>query len=1024
MIHRFEDFEFDEARRELRRAGQVITLQPKAFKLLGYLLAHRDRLVTKAELLTHVWPDETASEGSLTFCVNLVRKAVGDDGTQRRIIKAVRGQGYQIVTAVHGTPATFERAAQPAKRPAGGSPFFGRGEQREEFLRRLDAQQQGHGAAVFFAGEAGIGKTRLMLECARLAEQRGALVLEGRCYHGDGALPFWPWVELVRGYAQQQDSATLEAVMGPGAADLTHLVPSLRERLSAEPPPLVIDSDQARLRLFESLGSFWLRAARHQPLVLRLDDLQWADRSSIVLLRYVARDIARAPLLLLGAYRDDEVDDTDGVARACDEVVRAASGKVFRLPSLEPAEARDLLTTAAGRQDLSPSFVAAVAARSDGNPFFVEELARNVVAQFARAESNPELAAQASLDRIPSGIRNLVAERIVRLSEPARRLLAIASVVGRQVPLVLLEQVASDFDRGSLPDTLDECVRGHVLVENDAARAYSFVHALIHETLYHQLSTPRRSHLHRRVAACLEALGPDSHAAEIARHSLLAIGEAADLAVVPLLVRAARQATLQFAHDDAARWLERAVAITAHDAGAAPTLRCDLLLDLGSAVYRAGDIARSRRVFEQAAAAAREFGDVERFTRAALGAVSQRPTVDPVAVDLLAEALGQLDASRSTWRARVLARIAGRSGHTPGSWEIRRAYCTEAVDLARASGDREVLGSVLQDVLPGMLHLDSGPQVDLYADELLALGDSSRAPQPEMTARVWRVMRAMESGEVPRMDAEISTYRARATELREPIYLANAAIYEAARALVAGDLEHAEMRIEQAHELGRRLGEPQNAMVVFVVQGAALLRLRGGSMAAAEAFIELAKGEAGGIPLRWAVPLMRLDDGREREARAAFDEIAANDFSDLPLDRVISGGTALSVLIAEACARLGDQRRSQILYHRLLPYADRWVVASLAIAAYGSVSRYLGLLAATLERWPEAQSHFEQALAAHALSPSELALTYVDFAWALLRRAGHGDRDQAGRAIDHAARLAKRHRLGAVTQRLERLSSR
>ena len=199
--------------------------------------------------------------------------------------------------------------SQPPNNPTPGlSPlrgtFVGRHREMNELRAALEDAISGQGRLVMLAGEPGIGKTRTAQELASYAETRGALVFWGWCYEGEGAPPYWPWLQPLRSYVQERDADQLRREMGAGAADIAQIVPQVRERLTDLEPSPTLGPEQSRFRLFESLTTFLRNSARSRPLVIVLDDLQWADRSSLLLLEFLAREIVRSPLMVLGTFRD------------------------------------------------------------------------------------------------------------------------------------------------------------------------------------------------------------------------------------------------------------------------------------------------------------------------------------------------------------------------------------------------------------------------------------------------------------------------------------------------------------------------------------------------------------------------------------------------------------------------------------------------------------------------------------------------------------------------------------------------
>lgn len=178
-----------------------------------------------------------------------------------------------------------------------GGVFVGRQRETGELRAALEESIAGHGRLAMLVGEPGIGKTRIAQELASYAKQRGAQVLWGWCYEGEGAPPYWPWIQILRGYLRHQDPDGLRSEMGAGAADIAEIIPEVREKLPVLEPPPALEPEQARFRLFDSITGFLKNAAQSQPLVLVLDDLHWADKPSLLLLQFLAREIGGSRLL-------------------------------------------------------------------------------------------------------------------------------------------------------------------------------------------------------------------------------------------------------------------------------------------------------------------------------------------------------------------------------------------------------------------------------------------------------------------------------------------------------------------------------------------------------------------------------------------------------------------------------------------------------------------------------------------------------------------------------------------------------
>ena len=188
-----------------------------------------------------------------------------------------------------------------------GRIFVGREREMAGLRAAMDDAMNGHGRVVMLAGEPGIGKTRMAQELSSYAESLGAQVWWGSCYGQQGAPPYWPWVQPIRSYIQRTDPEPLRTQMGPGAAEISEIIPEVLDKLPDLKPPSLLEPEQARFRLFESVSNFLKNIAQSQPMMLVLDDLQWADQPSLLLLEFLSNILFDSKIMLLGTYRDIEV---------------------------------------------------------------------------------------------------------------------------------------------------------------------------------------------------------------------------------------------------------------------------------------------------------------------------------------------------------------------------------------------------------------------------------------------------------------------------------------------------------------------------------------------------------------------------------------------------------------------------------------------------------------------------------------------------------------------------------------------
>jgi tetratricopeptide (TPR) repeat protein len=363
--------------------------------------------------------------------------------------------------------------------------------------------------AVLVAGEPGIGKTRLVREFARTAHEQGATVLAGSCRE-ETLVPYQPFVEALGHYVACSSPAELAVHITPRRAQLAAIVPELEDPGTAS-VPTGFGAEQERFRLFEAVSSLLADAAHLRPLVLVLDDLHWADQPSLLLLRHLAHSAQGAPLIVLGTYRPVEIDDEHPLSAALAEMRRARVVEQLALSGLGEAEVAELIVGRAG-QAAPRGFVRRVANRSEGNPFFIEELLHDV-----GAEADWDEAAGG----VPDSVRDLLLRRLRGLGDDCHQALSVAAVAGRDFELDVLERVL-DYPRDQLIDLVEEGIGADVLVEPpQSVGRLSFSHALFRETIYEQLSATRKAAIHGRIAAAIEETPtdrPDERAGTLAYH--------------------------------------------------------------------------------------------------------------------------------------------------------------------------------------------------------------------------------------------------------------------------------------------------------------------------------------------------------------------------------------------------------------------------------------------------------------------------------------------------------------------------
>jgi class 3 adenylate cyclase len=947
----------------------------------------------------------------------LILRCLAKDPDERPESAAALPEATQAIMATAATVAqqAVQAEANPLDRLAGGV-FVGREKEMDELRAGLEDALSGRGRLLMLVGEPGIGKTRTSEEFATYAGLRNTQVLWGRCYEGEGAPAYWPWVQVVRSYVHDRDPQALMSEMGPGAADIAQVVSEVRERLPGLPTPPTLEPEQARFRLFDSITTFLRNAGNRQPVVLVLDDLHWADKPSLLLLQFLARELRGARLMVLSTYRDVELRRQHPLSQTLGELAREQLSQRILLRGLSERDVARFIELTAGRGP-PEALVDAVYRETEGNPFFVNEIVRLLVAD-GRLE-RPEEVKSWSIT-IPQGVREVVGRRLDHLSEGCNRALTVASVIGREFGLDALERV-SDVTGDRLLEALEEAIGARVV--NEVPRAvgrYSFSHALIWETLYEELTTTRRVRLHRQIGEVLEDLHGDNlepHLPELAYHFSEG-AQAGDVdKAIDYATRAAERAMSLTAYEDAVGHYEMALQALEVKDRPDEAQRCELLLALGHALWSAGDPEKAKDTFRRAAGMTRTLKDAERLARAALGlggpTIGEWGVADERLVGLLEEALAALGEGDSALRVRVLARLAAELSIT--SSERARSLSDQAVETGRRVADSEPLVYALAARHFTLWGPDNVEARLPIATELVSLAEEAGNRWMEGTGHSHRLHDLLALGDIAAVDREIDAHAKMAEELRLPFLLWGMAMYRAMRAMLDGRFEDGERLAQEALAVGQR-AQSQFAIQVFAAQTLYLRRQQGrvgdADLASLKGFAE----QYSAYPAwRCVLAMLYAELGREAQARREFEDLAASDFANLPRDAWWLPSIAW---LSDACAILGDARRARKLYEILVPFA-RLNVAGGAAACYGSASDYLGLLAATMSRWEDAERHFKDALETNARMGTRpwVARTQHDYAGMLLARDEPGDRERAVELLTQALDTAQELGMKALVER-------
>ena len=872
-----------------------------------------------------------------------------------------------------------------------GTPgFIGRQPELAALAAALDDALSGRGQTVLLAGEPGIGKTRLARELASRAESLGAQVMWGWCYEHVGAPPYWPYVQPIRTYIEAVDTQTLSSQLGLGGPSIAEMVPELRSKMPELEQPIATEPEQARFRLFDSVSTLLKNIAQSQPLLFVVEDLHWADPSSLLMLEFLVREITATPMLVLGTYRDVEVTASHAMSQTLGNLVRERHYRRVQLEGLTQQEVGEFVQGSKG-VDLSADILETIHSRTDGNPLFVNEVVELIdTSQMTQNTAWSEI--------IPDGVRDAIGSRLNRLSESCNIVLGNASVIGREFDSSLLIALDTDSGADGVLGALDEALQAKVIEELPTAGRYQFGHALIQQSLYGELPSIRRLRAHARLGEALEQMhgsNLEAYAAEMARHFAEAESVVGPEKLARYSLMAGEQALATYAYEDALTHFQSGLAARDIDLSGTQTAvdeeAAALLFGLAKAQaatferHRLGEVFGTiSRAFEYYA----DTGNVALAVSAAGFPIAPAGVLIPGLAAQMARAL-TLVPDDSHEAGRLLSRYGGILGAAEGDYQGAQSSIQRAITIARREKDVLLELQALTnacDVSGRNLNWQESIENGVRAVELLT-GDEN--PYYEVLSRYFTALGFLHLGSPE--DARPHALALRnLTERRVTGVLASLCFgptiylaclqgdWRAGREISDQGLALAPLdpllllpRVLMEHETGESIqGEAHLDSLLKATRRSTVGQIRAsGRVALAIAKIARITGV-----------LDRMDI-----AEAAADVILSNQ-SVLPQDAIhAKAGLAL------VAVQKDDQTAAAEHYSFLL--GMRGTLTSSVV----SIDRLLGLLSQTMGNPDQATTHFEEALefCRKADYKPELAWTCCDYADTLLERNVEGDRTRA-----------------------------
>jgi tetratricopeptide (TPR) repeat protein len=933
-----------------------------------------------------------------------------------------------------GGPSNLEWARRAAR-----GPVLGREEPLEALAAAWKATLYGNRRTVLLAGEGGIGKTTVAAELALRLHAEGALVLYGR-WDQRALAPYQAVREALGTYAAACPTERLRADLEGWGDEITRLLPDVGARVGGVRAPLMGDPDGERMRLFEAIEAWLTVLARRRPVLLVLDDLHWADGSSLLLVDHLRHSPGDAPLMIVATSRDDENQGDANVLGFGPAPTQAHSsagggdggsegdGRVERigLAGLGRTAVAHLVEQAIGRplDDSDDDLIEWLSGETAGNPLFVQEVLRSV-----SGSRDAAAALRTARREVPERLTDVVRWRLKQLPAQARLVLADAAVIGTTFDVELLSG-ATATPPVQLNAPLDHALRSGLLRHHSPGERYAFAHEVVQRALRDDLDADRAAGLHRRIATTLAGralAGGDVSAAEVAYHHLRGADASTATAAIRWARNAAEATRRETAFEAAVSLLTRAVEV--HDTLVTPfgtdggsdayaAVSCELRLELAEALDRAGEFTARDQWHHEAAEKARAIERNDLFVRAALGYGGRLPAATPpipVARQLLEEALERLPDEDSRHRALVLARLA-QIRHFDSRYDQRRSRSDEAVAMARRLDAPVVVATVL---MSRCLTLDGPTDYEeqlLVGSEITEIGEQTGDPDLVLMGLRARIPALLVLGRHDEACALADTFTQLANQVRHPDHLRIASMWQVLWMGLEGRYDEAEAVAEKLRRQLVASGHSQGKMIHFLQTFA--LRWLAGDLERSRAALD---NELQPIYHGWsAFEAMRMwleaatrhrDRALELLPKRPPDEYVAripHDYMWWP--RMI----ALRVTVTDGT---GDPAWAAPLYEALLPYNGRNVVIGYS-GFFGAVDHHLGTLALTLERPDEAVTWLESGLAQHRTLGAEPYAAFTS-RWLehALRARGHpGDVERAAELHEESERLADRYRLHGLPE--------
>jgi len=902
----------------------------------------------------------------------------------------------------------------PTENPIYRRIFVGRENELKTLQNAFISAMSGQGSLTMVVGEPGIGKTSVCEQLTTFATLRGGTILWGHCYEeGSLSLPYLAFVEAIRSYVMDREPEDLKKDLGSGATDVARIVSEVREKLHVEPRESQ-SPEEDRYRLMQAVTSFLINAASVKPMLVVLEDLHDADKGTLEMLSYVSRNITGTRVMIIGTYRDVEVNRNHPLSAALAELRRISSFSRVLLRGLSIDEVRRMLAGIT-HEEIPVGLAEAVHRQTEGNPLFVQEVVRYLTEEKLLVRSGGKLVTSDSATlqmNIPEGLRDVVGKRLSNLGEECNRIMSIAAVIGREFRLDVLRKIA-DISEDDLLTSIEEAKNIAIIEERSTVGAtvtYRFAHAFFRTILYEENIAPRRIRLHQQVARVLEEVYRSrlhEHAAELAEHFSYS-SEASDLTkAVEYGEMAAGRASDVFDYGEAARLLQQALKVQEVLDNNDKAKRCDLLTALGRALLGALEVQHAIDVeFPQALALADEIGDKKRAAMICVWAclavgikgLASRGSREMMEWAEKADRYAESGTIERGWADYQLGNVKGVWGNQAEALPLLRS----AMELARKFGDRELLiGAGRAWIVVGVT-----PWSDVK--EVLQVAENVATAKNDSSALWFAFNMFLIGGSREKADEVGRAIMQLAENTGYVRHIESSHQVEYALAFLDGRLEETVELMERDIAWRQEVGLPVKFEVGF---GFALntLHFLYGIRDAPDNILRKAVLEDWDAPQYRDSPRLPARLGQVDEANQRLDKMVKERPNITSADDMTVAW--LDVHHLEAAVLVKHHQSAELLLHR---FAGN----NLAIGYVDIIARHLGAAAVLLERFDEAKEHYRESIrvCTEMRYRPELALSRLGLTELLLDHYP----DEKAEALEHLDFAIKEFREMKMQPSLER----